>query len=218
MMGISVFNISTDGSLTNTYNVQDNASLLLQLEGVNALAIADINSIPYLFASGSLENGISSFIINGSSGTLVNVNNIRDNQSILIGRVQSLATASVASSPYLFSTSSIENGINIFSIDVGALVNVGNVPDSSSLYLNGDSFITTANVGGTNYLFAVSFLDSGISVFEINENGTLRNVQNRDNRIRILIISIGLISLLILCRGVRVSGCQDIGVSGWKLF
>ena len=60
------------------------------------------------------------------------------------------------------------------------LDNVDNVDDSESdvLRLAGAIGAATAQVGGNTYLFVAGFLDNGMSVFAVNEGGSLANVFN----------------------------------------
>src|SRR6185436_3617443 len=59
----------------------------------------------------------------------------------------------------------------------GTLCNVFNVEDDATLQLQSTTAVTTANVGGTTYLFAAGVLE-GVSVFEVGNDGSLTNVAN----------------------------------------
>ncbi len=56
--------------------------------------------------------------------------------------------------------------------------NPDNETDSGSLELDGASFITSTDVGGTTYVFVAGTADNGISVFALGLNGSLTNVSN----------------------------------------
>jgi hypothetical protein len=56
--------------------------------------------------------------------------------------------------------------------------NGDNETDAGALELDGASFITSAEVGGTTYVFVAGGVDNGISVFSLGLNGSLTNVAN----------------------------------------
>ena len=58
------------------------------------------------------------------------------------------------------------------------LFNVTNISDNGSLNLNGANGIATTVLGNSTYLFVTGYSDDGISVFEIESDGTLSNVEN----------------------------------------
>ena len=68
--GVSIFEVATDGNLTNVANIQDNATL--QLDGAPTVTTAQIGSNTYLFVTGRNDHGVSVFridnnaLINGS--------------------------------------------------------------------------------------------------------------------------------------------------------
>jgi VCBS repeat-containing protein len=56
--------------------------------------------------------------------------------------------------------------------------NGDNETDGGALELDGASFVTSADVGGTTYVFVAGGVDNGISVFSLALNGTLTSVAN----------------------------------------
>ena len=56
--------------------------------------------------------------------------------------------------------------------------NGDNETDGGALELDGASFITSADVGGTTYVFVAGGVDDGISVFSLGLDGSLTNVAN----------------------------------------
>uniref|UniRef100_B0SX69 Hemolysin-type calcium-binding region n=1 Tax=Caulobacter sp. (strain K31) TaxID=366602 RepID=B0SX69_CAUSK len=56
--------------------------------------------------------------------------------------------------------------------------NGDNETDLGALELDGASFITSADVGGTTYVFVAGAADDGVSVFSLGLNGALTNVAN----------------------------------------
>src|SRR5690349_1788546 len=56
--------------------------------------------------------------------------------------------------------------------------NPDNETDGGLLELDGVSFITSTDVGGTTYVFTAGAVDNGISVFALGLDGSLTNVSN----------------------------------------
>ena len=57
-------------------------------------------------------------------------------------------------------------------------MNTANVNDGGDLELHGASGVTTAEVGGTTYLFVTGYNDDGFSMFSVADDGTLMNTTN----------------------------------------
>ena len=118
------------------------------------------------------------------SKALVNVDNVTDDSSLELSFAQSVTTAVVDGTTYLFVAGYLDNGVSVFSVaNNGMLTSVTNVTDDGTLNLTGAVSVTTAVVDGTTYLFVAGFNDDGVSVFSIANNGILASVQNvRDTR------------------------------------
>jgi hypothetical protein len=56
--------------------------------------------------------------------------------------------------------------------------NSDNKTDSGALELDGAAFITSADVGGTTFVFAAGAVDNGVSVFSLSRSGVLTNTDN----------------------------------------
>ena len=174
--GVSVFSVSSDGSLSNVNNVIDGGNLLLR--GSRSVTTANIGSVTYLFVAGNIDNGVSVFSV-GSDGSLSNVDNMSDGGDLQLNGASSLATAVVGSTTYLFVSGFIDMGVSAFSVgNGGSLNNVDNVANGGDLLLNGASSVTTAEVGGTTYLFVAGLADGGVSVFSVGNGGSLNNITN----------------------------------------
>jgi 6-phosphogluconolactonase (cycloisomerase 2 family) len=75
----------------------------------------------------------------------------------------------------------VDDGVSVFSLAAdGTLTNTDNVDDAADadFLLDGVDALATAVVGTRTFLFTGSFVDNGISVFEVAANGTLTNVDN----------------------------------------
>ncbi len=174
--GVSVFSIANNGALASTHDVTDDATL--ELDGAYSVTTATIGSASYLFVAGRDDHGVSVFSI-ANSGMLTSVHDVTDDAILELEGADSVTTATIGGTPYLFVAGQEDSGLSVFSIGTGgALTNVHNEPDAGSLELEGATSVTTATIGGSSYLFAAGFTDSGVSVFSIANNGVLTNVHN----------------------------------------
>ena len=174
--GISVFSVGSNGSLTNVENVTDAGDL--ELEGANSVTTTVIGGATYLFVSGLYDDGISVFSVR-NNGSLVNVENVADDGVLKLNGAAEVATAEVGGTHYLFVAGLRDDGVSVFSIgNDGSLTNVENVAENATLELDGARSVTTAEIGGTTYLFVAGLRDSGVSVFSVGNDGSLTNVDN----------------------------------------
>ncbi len=159
----------------NTANIGNSGNL--NLDDVSSVATAEVGGAVYLFVTGYTSNGVSVFRVN-SGGTLTNVDNEPDTGDLFLEGASDVTTAEVGNAVYLFVAGAIDNGISVFRVNSGGtLTNVDNEPDTDNLFLD-RSTLTTAVIGNATYLFAAGSSDYGISVFRVNSNGTLTNVDN----------------------------------------
>ena len=174
--GVSVFQIKSGGILSNVHNVSDSGSF--ELDGASSVTTASVGGETYLFVAGEADDGISVFQIE-SGGKLVNVDNVGDSIGFELNAAHSVTTASVGGETYLFVAGKFDDGVSVFQVQSnGELMNIQNIPDTGSLELNGAASVTTASVGGETYLFVAGQVDDGVSVFRVQSNGELMNIQN----------------------------------------
>jgi 6-phosphogluconolactonase (cycloisomerase 2 family) len=173
--GISVFEANADGSLTNVFNVADSGPF--QLSGGRDLAVADVGGTTYVFAAGSIDDGVSVFSM-GTDGSLTNVANIADSGTVNLNGAQSLATAVVGGTTYLTVAGADDNGISVFSVATdGTLTHTGNADDDGTLALADVRSLETITVGSNSYVIGAGYDDNGISAFKINSDGTLTHTE-----------------------------------------
>nr|MCH9665117.1 hypothetical protein [Gammaproteobacteria bacterium] len=172
--GVSVFRVNVDGSLTSTYDVTDSGNL--QLRGARSLTTAEVGNSTYLFVAGTGDDGVSVFSVN-ADGSLTSVFDITDSGDLELDGVISVTTAVVGGTTYLFAAGHVDNGVSVFSVNAdGSLTSAYDVTDTGSLELAAASSVTTAVVGGRTYLFTAGFRDDGVSVFSVNDDGSLTSV------------------------------------------
>src|SRR5262249_4744052 len=97
--GISVFALNADGTLTNVFNVADNATMTLG--GAFALTTAVVGGTTYLFSSSVGDYGISVFSV-ASDGSLTNVANVPDSPTLPLALTTDVETMVVGGTTYLF--------------------------------------------------------------------------------------------------------------------
>ena len=174
--GVSVFSVGNDGILIPVHNEPDSGDL--ELDGVISVTTSVVGSTTYLFVAGFVDDGVSVFSV-GNDGTLTSVDNVNDNDNLELDGTRSVTTAVVGSTNYLFVAGFVDDGVSIFSVgNNGKLASVHNEPDSGDLELDEAISLTTSVVGGTNYLFVAGFMDDGVSVFSVGNDGTLTSVDN----------------------------------------
>lgn len=166
--GISVFSVNGSGTpaLTEVTTVNDNATL--QLDGVSAVTTAKIGTTTYLFAAGSVDDGISVFTV-GTNGNLTNVDNVSDNATLLLEAINSLSTAVVGGITYLFAAGVTDNGVSMFEVaNDGTLTNVYNLSDDAEVALEYPYAAQPVTIGGQTFLLTTGLRDDGVSVFKIS--------------------------------------------------
>ncbi|OSP54243.1 DUF4347 domain-containing protein [Pseudoruegeria sp. SK021] len=162
--GISAFSVNGAG-LTSIQNVFDTATT--HLAGASALTTTVIGGKTYLFAAGTLDDGISVFSIN-SNGILTNVFNVSDTSTMNLDAVSSLSTITANGQTLLFAGGITDNGVSVFSVAAnGSLTNIANLDDNSSVAMEYIYSETAVTVDGNTYLLTAGFRDDGVSVFDL---------------------------------------------------
>ncbi|MGH6735356.1 MAG: M10 family metallopeptidase C-terminal domain-containing protein [Methyloceanibacter sp.] len=118
--GISVFEVSANGTLTNVDNVGDDAAL--ELDFVFSLATAEIAGTTYLFAAGALDDGVSVFAV-AADGSLVHMASIDDSLSpdLELDNAFHLTTSVVGGNTFLTVAGSADDGVSVFRVDTTGL-------------------------------------------------------------------------------------------------
>ena len=172
--GISVFELLSNGTLTNVQNIPDTAALLL--DGAGAIASAEIGGSTFLYINSATDNGISVFRV-GSDGTLSSIQNVADAAALeLNGGLGRPAVTSVAGTTFLVAPGYSDNGVSVFRISAdGRLTNTANVDDaaSPSFTLRGAYDVATAAIGGRTFVFVAGVNDRGVTAFQLTASGQL---------------------------------------------
>lgn len=183
--GVSIFELGSDGSLTHVDDVRDADAPELKLYATSHFASATVGGVTYLFVNSSgaqtfdeidsAESGISAFSVN-ADGTLTNVDNVSDSSTTddleLYQASGKMSVATVGDSYFLIASGYVDNGFSVFRINTdGTLTNTVNI--------DGIEFprdMASASVGDHTFIFGSwgghSATDSGVSVHELNADGT----------------------------------------------
>ena len=211
--GLSVFSLNADGTLTNVFNIADNA--IMNLGGAFALTTTVVGGTTYLFASAVNDSGVSVFSV-AADGHLTNVANVGDNATLNLSLTTDVETMVVGGTTYLFSGGVNDNGVSVFAVGAdGALTNVDNVTDNATSNIQGPQGLATATVGGNAYLFVTGFHDDGVGVYSVAADGHLTNVFNvrdtgpmeLDGPVDAITVAVGGTTYLV------VSGFEDDGLT-----
>ena len=211
--GVSVFSVANNGMLTSVTNVSDDANL--ELDGVFSVTTATVGSTTYLFVAGRNDNGVSVFSV-ADNGMLTSVTNVSDDANLELGGATSVTTALIGSTTYLFVAGRFDGGVSVFSVaNNGMLTSITNVSDDANLFLDGAISVTTSTVGSTTYLFVAGFNDNGLSVFSVANNGMLTSVTNVSDNANLALVNASSVTTSTVgsTTYLFVAGFLDDGVS-----
>ncbi len=116
--GVSVFEVSAQGVLTNVFNITDDATLALDSAG--GLTTAVIAGTTYLFVASNIENGVNVFAV-APDGTLVHTTTITDAGALELAGAAGLTTTVVGGNTYLVVAGRVDDGLSVFRIDTTGL-------------------------------------------------------------------------------------------------
>lgn len=174
--GISVFRLSSNGSLTPVTDVTDAGTF--ELDGARGLSTALVDGNTYLFAAGAVDDGVSAFRVN-PNGSLTAVSDFTDDATLELDGAADTASVRVGNTTFLFVAGEADDGISTFRVGGdGRLYSIANTSDGGALELDGVRTLATVMIGATAYLIAGGGVDDGVSVFSVAANGSLTNVHN----------------------------------------
>jgi hypothetical protein len=176
--GFSVFQIGSDGRLTNTDNIEDEDNGDYELNNARDMASAVVGGRSFVFAAGSNDDGVSSFEI-GADGKATFRDSVDDasNAALQIQGAYGVATAAVAGTTYLLATGEDDDGVSVFSVSSsGALTNVFNVQDNDKLGLDSPRGLTTFTIEGEVFVAVSAATDKALTVFHLGSGGVLTDV------------------------------------------
>ncbi|RMF38564.1 MAG: hypothetical protein D6754_07230 [Alphaproteobacteria bacterium] len=115
--------------------------------------------------------------IDATTGALTVTDTVTDDAISLLQGNSDLEIATIGGTSYVYVASQVEHAVTAYSLDgtTGTLTQVDQVRDSDNVayQLNGVKSLHIDSIGNRDFLFTASYGDNGVSVFEINGNGTL---------------------------------------------
>ncbi len=133
----------------------------------------------FVYATGVTGDGVSVFELD-RFGSLTGIQTIVDDRVLELNGAANFASATVGGATYLYVNADIGDGISAFRVSAnGTLTNIQNIANDAELELRGtEGKMAVATVGGGTYLVATGDDDNGVSVFRVNDDGTLTNTFN----------------------------------------
>jgi 6-phosphogluconolactonase (cycloisomerase 2 family) len=153
--GVSVFEVSSSGALTNVDNEVDDDTV--NLNGANAIIAQVIGGTIYVFVAGRDDDGVSVFGVHGD-GTLEHMAKVNDLGDLELDGASGVAVQQVGLHHFLFVAGRNDDGVSAFRLDLEGLFINGTA---------GDDIIDTANTPDGEFL--VGFLGDDIFGFGGND-------------------------------------------------
>ncbi len=172
--GFSVFLLGSDDDphFGNVANVDDAGNAAYALRGAADVAMAG----GFVFVAGSLDNGISAFAL-GGGGQVAFRGSVFDDAALHLDGVDSLATATVGGTTFLFAASPLEDGVSVFAVGAaGGLAHAFSLSDTAELGLDGATALSTFAFDGMTFLTVAGRDDNALSVFHVEADGALTEV------------------------------------------
>ena len=186
--GVSVFEVASNGTLSNVQNIVDDGNTeLTAAYGGTAVDISG-TTFYYVAALGDLgttsNGGVSAFLV-ANDGSLSLVEAYADDGILNLNGATSVTSTVIGGTTYVFVSGAYDGGVSVFSAaSDGKLTNVDNVDDGDSapaigpLPLAGAFSVATSKIGEATFLFVAGIADNGISVFSVANNGSLTAVDH----------------------------------------
>jgi len=169
------FSLSSEGklSLLKTYDLWNQAG------PARGLVTATIQNNDFLFVGNKGGNAIEVYGI-GENGDLTRVFVIEDTADTHLGTVITLEVVQMGQAYYLFAGGlEKEPGLSSFKIQPdGNLSHIQSVKDDDTIFTDGIIGMSVEKISGKTYLTVGGFQDSGVSSFEVFNDGTFKNVSN----------------------------------------
>ncbi len=181
--GVAPFLINMDGTLNFVDSEGFINSPILGTDADDSIVVT-VGSNTYLYVTSSIKDALIGILANNFDVISQQQISNSDNTNYKLDGAKGLATAVVGENTYLYVTGSVDDGITVFEVPEDfsqGLRFINSYGDKSSLELEGAGDVTTANIGGTNYLFVAGADDDGVSIFRINSGGSLSHVSRITN-------------------------------------
>lgn len=168
--GVEVFRINADQSLTRVAGLADTAERAL--DGVSALAVAQVGGVTVVFAGSAGEHGITAFAVNEGGG--VSVTDVKGaTTGVPVQGITCLDTVEAGGQVWLVAGAAGSSSLTVFRIGAdGTMQPVDQVIDDLNTRFQGVTALDAVAVGGQVFVVAAG-ADDGISLFTLMPDGTL---------------------------------------------
>ena len=163
--GISAFELDDQGKLTFVQNTLDDGQL--QLEGAAGVATAKVDGVTYLVASGTIDDGVSVFSVNGS-GELTNVQNVPNTDENGLDGAGAITSFTLDNETFMAISGVQDDAISVFHLGAGGiLTEVTTYFDDAGVALHNSFGNAFAMVDGVPLLIGAGKFDNGVTTFEV---------------------------------------------------
>ncbi|MEP2891305.1 beta-propeller fold lactonase family protein [Tateyamaria sp.] len=179
---VRVLEQAPDGTLSEVQLIVDDAILELD-NNFGEFTIATAGGAEFLIVHGFNDDGISVFQI-GNDGQLTNTFNVDDSAALGLGLngVYDTDSVRIGNTTFVLATGNFDDALTVFELSAsGTLLLRSSTADNTTLELNGASGVASIVIGGTAYIYVAGNTDDGISIFELDSNGTSTNIGNITN-------------------------------------
>lgn len=175
--GLSVFEVGGDGQLTFVSETVEDGTLFLD-NPRSAPFTLTIGSSTYVYVTGDGDDGISVFSL-GTDGTLSSEQNIANSGDLNLDGARNFESVEIAGKTFLVVSGVNSNGLSVFEVGSdGMLTNVFNIDDDANSLLTNTDDLKFVQVGGNTFLYAADFDGDGVSIFQMNGDGSLEHISN----------------------------------------
>ena len=218
---VYVYRVNSGGTLTSI-----GSSSINHLGGAaRGLITVTVGSNTYGYVTSLSNDKLAGILLSSGSPFQVLTEQLysdTDNSLYELDGALGLATAVVGGNTYLYVTGFVDDGITVFrvpSVSTQGLTYIARYSDTTALELDGAYSATSAYIGGTPYLFVAGDLDDGVSIFRINNGGTLSHVSRiTDTSSRALDGAVAVTTAVLSGNTyLFVGGYEDDGISVFRI-
>jgi len=171
--GLKLFQISSNGSLNLTDQISDSDKA--HIGNISATASLTLDGQAYLLTLSSLENGITSFAVDGAGKARL-IDSLGPRDLLPISGPEDMKIVSVAGQSFAVIASIGSSSLTVVRInDLGCLFLADHVIDDTSTRFHKASVLDTFSLNGRTFL-ATAGADAGITVMEIMPGGRLAHL------------------------------------------
>lgn len=171
--GLKLFQVNANGSLNLTDQISDSDKA--HIGNISATASLTLGGQAYLLTLSSLENGITSFAVDGA-GKAELVDSLGTRDQLPISGPEAMRIVNLAGQSFAVIASTGSSSLTVVRInDLGCLFQTDHVIDDASTRFHRASVLDTFTLNGRSFL-ATAGADAGITVMELLPGGQLAHL------------------------------------------